>query len=238
MPSFANRTTAGKALAASIIQQFPHWLNQSDTIVLGLPRGGIPVAFAVAKGVGAPLDAYIVRKLGVPGQEELAMGALAMDGSHHLDNSLIKWLNIDKADIDACLAREQKELARRAALYRGSEDAPDVTGKKVILVDDGLATGATMRAAVHALKKKHPAALMIAVPVAPPSTVQELEPEVDHIVCLEEHEPFVGVGLWYRDFSQTSDHEVEELLTKAKAPDRSQKDRQAQPPPNQMRTKV
>lgn len=196
------------------------------------------MAFAVAKGMGAPLDAYVVRKLGVPGQEELAMGALAMDGSHHLDNSLIKWLHIAQADIDACLAREQKELERRATLYRGSAAAPEVTGKKVILVDDGVATGATMRAAVHALKKQQPAALMIAVPVAPPSTLKELTSEVDHIVCLEEHEPFVGVGLWYRDFTQTSDHEVEELLAKSKAPDRSQKGHQAPTRPREPQAMV
>lgn len=229
MPSFANRRAAGEALAAFIIQQYPHWLHQPDKIVLGLPRGGIPVAFAVAKGIGAPLDAYIVRKLGVPGQEELAMGALAMDGSYHLDNSLIRWLKIDKAEIDRCLAREQKELARRATLYRGSVASPEITGKKVILVDDGLATGATMRAAVHALKKNLPAALLVAVPVAPPSTIRELEPEVDRIICLEKHEPFVGVGMWYRDFSQTSDQEVQELLTQARELDQSQKDLQAPP---------
>jgi putative phosphoribosyl transferase len=238
MPSFANRTSAGQALAAAIAKKYPEWLNQSDTLILGLPRGGMPVASAVAKTLGAPLDAYIVRKIGVPGQEELAMGAIAMDGSYFLDHTLIKWLHIETSEIDASLAREQKELERRASLYRGSAEAPLVEGKKVLLVDDGLATGATMRAAVHAIKKQHPAALMIAVPVAPPSTIKELSPEVDHILCLEEHEPFIGVGLWYRDFTQTTDREVEELLASSKAPIRFQKDRQAGSRPTALQAKV
>lgn len=215
MSRFVNRRIAGKALAAEISSNHRDLVDQPDTLVLGLPRGGIPVAFEVARSIHAPLDAYVVRKLGVPGQEELAMGALAMDGTAFRDETLIKWLGITAPEFENILQQEQKELERRAVLYRGSKTAPPVRGKKVLIVDDGLATGATMRAAVQALRREQPALLIIAIPVAPPSTVKELSPDVDRMICLEEHEPFIGVGLWYKDFSQTTDFEVEDLLMEA-----------------------
>jgi putative phosphoribosyl transferase len=215
MSSFLDRHAAGCALATEIQKNHPDLMNQPDTIVLGLPRGGIPVAFEVAKVIHAPLDAYVVRKLGTPGQEEFAMGALAMDGTAYLDKTLIKWLGINQCGIDQTMERERLELNRRAMLYRGSTTPPKVEGKKVLIVDDGLATGATMKAAIRAIKKNQPDQIMIAVPVAPPSTVKELAGEVDRLICLEEHEPFIGVGLWYSNFSQTTDNDVKVLLEKA-----------------------
>jgi putative phosphoribosyl transferase len=210
--TFANRRSAGKLLAKAIISQAPHLSHQPDVVVLGLPRGGIPVAFEVAQRLHAPLDAYVVRKLGTPGQEELAMGALAPDGTSYLDHRLIMSLGITKDEIEACKKRELRELNRRVTLYRVSPLPPEVNEKKVILVDDGLATGASMRTAIMALRKEGPAYMMVAVPVAPHSTIKDIKPLVDTVICLAEPEPFIGVGMWYKNFSQTTDEEVRKCL--------------------------
>jgi predicted phosphoribosyltransferase len=184
-------------------------------LVLALPRGGVPVAFEVARALHAPLDVFLVRKLGVPGREELAMGALATGGVTVLDPALIEALNIPEALVKAVVARERKELARRERAYRDDRPAPDVRGRTVLLVDDGLATGATMRAAVAALRKRQPARVVVAVPLGSRSACAELGEEADAVVCARTPEPFGAVGLWYDDFSQTSDDEVRDLLRRA-----------------------
>jgi predicted phosphoribosyltransferase len=183
--------------------------------VLALPRGGVPVAFEVAEALHAPLDIFLVRKLGVPGHEELAMGAIATGGVRVLNEDVVGYLNINDEVIERVAAREQRELERRERVYRGGRAAPDVRGRTVILVDDGLATGSTMRAAAAALRLQRPARIIVAVPVAAPQTCDEFRTEVDEIVCAATPEPFRGVGLWYEDFSQTTDEEVRELLARA-----------------------
>jgi predicted phosphoribosyltransferase len=180
-----------------------------------LPRGGVPVAYEVARALGAPLDVFVVRKLGVPGQEELAMGALASGGVRVLNPAVIELLQIPASLIEQTTAREQAELARRERLYRNQHPPVDVRNKTVVLVDDGLATGATMRAAVAALRHMGPAGLMVAVPAAAPQTCDELRPLVDEIVCAVTPEPFEGVGKWYDDFSPVSDGAVRALLAAA-----------------------
>jgi putative phosphoribosyl transferase len=184
-------------------------------LVLALPRGGVPVAYEVAKSLGAPLDVFLVRKLGLPGHEELAMGAIATGGARVLNYEVVRGLDIPSRMIDEVAAREQRELARRERAYRDDRPAPDVQGRTVILVDDGLATGSTMRAAVVALRQQHPARIVIAVPAAASSVCAELGAEVDEIVCAVTPEPFYAVGLWYADFSPTSDDEVRDLLQRA-----------------------
>jgi putative phosphoribosyl transferase len=208
---FRDRTEAGRALA----RRLTAYADRSDVIVLALPRGGVPVAFEVAKALKAPLDIFVVRKLGVPGHEELAMGAIASGGVRVINDDVMDHLGLPGAVIDAIAAKEEKELARRERAYRGMRPAPDVRERTVILVDDGLATGSTMRAAAAALRKQHPARLIVAVPVAASQTYQEFRTEVDEIVCGETPEPFMGVGRWYHDFSQTSDEEVHRLLEQA-----------------------
>jgi len=208
---FRDRTEAGRALA----RRLTAYANRSDVTVLALPRGGVPVAFEVAKALNAPLDIFVVRKLGVPGHEELAMGAIASGGVRVINDDVMNHLGLPGAVIDAVAAREEKELTRRERAYRGVRPAPDVRGRTVILVDDGLATGPTMRAAAAALRKQQPARLIVAVPVAASQTCKEFKTEVDEIVCGETPEPFLGVGRWYHDFSQTSDEEVHRLLEQA-----------------------
>jgi putative phosphoribosyl transferase len=208
---FQNRTEAGKVLG-SMLQEYA---NRPDVLVLALPRGGVPVAFELAKALNAPLDVFVVRKLGVPGHEELAMGAIATGGIRVLNEDVVRGLGIPASVIEAAASIEEKELQRREELYRDGRPSPDVRGRTVILVDDGLATGSTMRAAVAALRQQNPAAIVVAVPVGAPSTCDELQRDVDKVVCGFTPEPFYGVGQWYEDFSQTTDEEVRDLLNLA-----------------------
>ena len=210
---YRDRIEAGKYLAA----QLAHYANRDEVLVLALPRGGVPVAFEVAQALNAPLDIFLVRKLGVPGHEELAMGAIATGGVRVLNEDTVDYLGIPAGVIDSITALEQKELERREDIYRGDRPEPDVQGKIVILVDDGLATGSTMRAAVEALRLQHPARIVVAVPVSAPQTCDEYRMGADEIVCAITPEPFYGVGQWYRDFSQTTDDEVRQLLKDARA---------------------
>jgi putative phosphoribosyl transferase len=208
---YRNRIEAGRVLA----QQLRRYANRDDVIVLALPRGGVPVAFEVARELHAPLDVFVVRKLGVPGHEELAMGAIASGGVLVIEPSVVEDLSIPMEVVLDVAAREEQERLRREREYRGDRPAPDVRGRTVILVDDGLATGSTMRAAVAALKKLQPAKIVVAVPVAVRSTCEELAEEVDEVVCARTPEPFYAVGEWYAEFSQTTDEEVRELLARA-----------------------
>jgi erythromycin esterase-like protein/predicted phosphoribosyltransferase len=210
---FRNRVDAGQQLASHLSQ----YQDRSDVIVLGLPRGGIPVAAEVAMALNVPLDAFLVRKLGVPGHEELAMGAIASGGLRVLNEDTVRELQIPAEAIDAVEANERRELARRERLYRGSQAPPDVTGKTVILVDDGLATGSTLRAGALALREGNPAWLVGAVPVASRAVCDAMRAVVDEMVCAETPEPFYAVGLWYDDFGQTTDDEVRRLLARAES---------------------
>jgi putative phosphoribosyl transferase len=209
---FRDRTDAGQQLGARLAK----YANRSDVLVLALPRGGVPVAYEVAKQIGAPLDVFLVRKLGVPGYEELAMGAIASGGVRVINEEVVRQLDIPGEVIDLVAAEEQRELERRERAYRDDRPPPDVKGRTVILIDDGLATGSSMRAAAAALRKQGPARIVIAVPVAAAQTCDEFREEVDEILCAVTPEPFRGVGLWYQDFSQTTDEEVRELLEKAR----------------------
>ncbi|HEX6057660.1 MAG TPA: phosphoribosyltransferase family protein [Gemmatimonadaceae bacterium] len=206
-----DRREGGRLLAAKLRR----FAGRPDVVVLGLPRGGIPVAHEVARALGTPLDAFVVRKLGVPGYEELAMGAIAAGGVRALDRATIEQLGIRREAVEAVLAREERELERRERLYRGARPAPAVRGRTVILVDDGLATGASMRAAIAALRAQEPAAIVVAAPVGAASTCEEMRRIADGCVCVVTPEPFYGVGAWYADFSQTTDAEVRELLDDA-----------------------
>ena len=211
LTQFRDRKEAGKLLAA----QLAAYANQQDLIVLALPRGGVPVGFEIAQALHVPIDVIVVRKLGVPGQEELAMGAIATGGIRILNKDVVQFLNIPDEVIDEITAQELQELERREHLYRGERPAYDVGGRTVILVDDGIATGATMHAAVAAIKQRQPTRIIIAVPTAAPSTCNEFAAEVDELVCVIRPEPFIAVGYWYRQFSQTSDEEVRSLLEQA-----------------------
>jgi putative phosphoribosyl transferase len=208
---YRDRTHAGRELASKL----PEYADRPDVIVLALPRGGVPVAFEVAKALRAPLDVFIVRKLGVPGHEEYAMGAIATGGVRVLDERVVRAAGVTRAELDAVTAEEQRELDRREHQYRGDRPPPDVAGRTVILVDDGLATGSTMRAAVEALRQEGAARVVVAVPIAPPQTCDAFRDIVDDIVCARTPEPFYAVGLWYEDFSQTTDDEVRELVGRA-----------------------
>jgi predicted phosphoribosyltransferase len=208
---YRNRVEAGQRLARELMR----YAHTPDLLVLGLPRGGVPVAFEVAQALHAPLDVFLVRKLGVPGHEELAMGAIASGGIRVMNEPVMEILRIPDRVVDAVAERETRELARREREYRGNRPLPEIRGRTVILVDDGLATGSTMRAAAEALKQEHPRRLVVAVPVAAPETCDELREEVDEIVCAITPDPFHAVGLWYDDFSQTSDDEVRDLLRRA-----------------------
>ncbi len=205
---YRDRLEAGRILATKLTA----YADRKDVVVLALPRGGVPVAFEVAKALQAPLDVFVVRKLGVPGHEELAMGAIATGGVYVVNEHVVHMLAIPDSVIEEVAEREQKELERRERLYRDELPPPDVRDRTIILVDDGLATGSTMRAAVAALRKQHPAHIVVAVPVAAPVVRDEFKAEVDEIVCASTPEPFFGVGYWYEDFSQTSDEEVHDLL--------------------------
>jgi putative phosphoribosyl transferase len=208
---YQDRMEGGRRLAAKLMA----YANRPEVVVLALPRGGVPVAFAVAETLNAPLDVFLVRKLGLPGHEELAMGAIATGGVRVLNESVVRNLGIPDTVIDTVTAQEQRELKRRERLYRDDRPALAVRGCTVLLVDDGLATGSTMRAAAVALRQQHPARIVIAVPIAASATCEEFRTEVDDIVCAATPEPFYAVGLWYNDFSQTSDTEVRDLLAQA-----------------------
>ena len=215
MPTaFRDRTEAGQRLAERLVA----YAGRPDVLVLALPRGGVPVASEVARALGVPLDVFVVRKLGVPGHEELAMGAIASGGVCVLNDDVVQALNIPERVIEAVAARERRELGRRERAYRGGRPAPEVRGRTVILVDDGLATGSTMRAAVAALRRRGPARIIVAVPTAAPSTCEEFRHEADECVCDITPDPFYAVGLWYEDFSPTTDDEVRDLLERSVAP--------------------
>ena len=208
---FRDRHDAGRQLAALLTA----YAGRKDVFVLALPRGGVPVGFEVARALNAPLDAFLVRKLGVPGHEELAMGALASSGVRVLNRDTIDQLGIPPSVIEHVTAIEQGELQRQEGLYRADRPPPDVKDHTVILVDDGLATGSTMRAAAAALRPQQPTRIVVAVPTAAPQTADELRREVDEVVCVITPQPFYAVGLWYHDFSETSDEEVSSLLAAA-----------------------
>jgi predicted phosphoribosyltransferase len=208
---FPNRREGGRFLAGKLAK----YADRSDVLVLGLPRGGVPVAYEVARALHVPLDVFLVRKLGMPGHEELAIGALASGGTRVLNDQVIRNLNLPEDLIAAVTATEEKELRRREQLYRGDRRMPDVRDRTLLLIDDGLATGSTMRAAVAALRQQGPARIVVAVPVGAPETCAELREEADEAVCARMPEPFHAVGAWYSDFSQTTDEEVRNLLERA-----------------------
>jgi putative phosphoribosyl transferase len=211
-PYFRDRIEAGRLLAEKL-----RVYASPNVIILALPRGGVPVGYEVALALGAPLDIFLVRKLGVPGYQELAMGAVASGGVRVLNDDVVHGLRIPGYVIDAVAAWEQQELARRERVYRDDRLEPNVKGRTVILVDDGLATGSTMQAAIQALRHQEPARIVMAVPAAPPDTCQEMRAQADDVVCAITPEPFYSVGLWYEDFSQTTDEEVRELLARSAA---------------------
>jgi predicted phosphoribosyltransferase len=210
---FVDRRDAGRRLADKLTA----YADRPDLVVLALPRGGVPVAAEVARALGAPLDVFVVRKLGAPGAEELAMGAVASGGVRVLNDDVVRGLGIASEVIDAVTAAEQRELVRRERVYRGDRPPPDVKGRTAILVDDGLATGASMLAAIAALRRLEPAHITVAVPTASRDTCEALRAHVDDVVCAITPEPFHAVGLWYEDFSQTSDDEVRGLLRAARS---------------------
>lgn len=211
MALFRDRRDAGRKLAQKLVA----YAGRSDVIVLALPRGGVPVAYEVALALHAPLDIFIVRKLGLPGHEELAIGAIASGSARVLNKDIIQYLNISEEAIDAIAQRELQELERRERAYRGNRPPLNVENHTIILIDDGLATGASMRAAVAGLRAQNPAHIVVAVPTAAPETCEALEPEVDQMICATTPEPFYGVSRWYEDFSQTTDEEVKTLLAEA-----------------------
>ncbi|AFZ23779.1 putative phosphoribosyltransferase [Cylindrospermum stagnale PCC 7417] len=208
---FQDRRLAGQFLAGELAA----YANRSDVVVLGLPRGGVPVAFEVARAINAPLGVLVVRKLGVPGQKELAMGAIAPGGVRVLNEQIISEENIPDEAIATMALQEQRELERRERLYQGNRPSLDLQERTVILVDDGLATGATMLAAIVAVRKQQPAKIVVAVPVAAPPTYEDLAGLVDEIACISQPNPFYSVGLWYEQFPQITDDEVCDLLAKA-----------------------
>jgi putative phosphoribosyl transferase len=211
---FRDRTHAGRLLA----ERLSDYAGRDDVTVLGLPRGGVPVAFEIARALDAPLDVFLVRKLGVPGHEELALGAIATGGTRVLNSRLVESLGIPREWIEAIDAKEMRELERRERAYRGDRPPPDLTGRTVILVDDGLATGSTMLAAVQAVREAEPARVIVAVPVAPPEVCGALREHAEDVVCLLTPQSFGGVGAWYSDFSQTTDEEVRKLLERRVTP--------------------
>jgi predicted phosphoribosyltransferase len=209
---FEDRTEGGRVLA----ERLSDYKNRKDVVVLALPRGGVPVAFEAAKALNAPLDVFLVRKLGVPGHEELGFGAIASGGVTVFNESLVRSLRIPELMIEKVIENEQKELERRETLYRANRAALDLAGKICIIVDDGLATGATMRAAVEAVKNHNPQQIIVAVPVAAPETCASISKR-EGVLCICAMTPvtFAGVGEWYRDFSQTSDEQVQDILARA-----------------------
>lgn len=211
---FIDRTEAGRALAAVLT---PRYAGRADVLVLGLPRGGVPVAYEIAIALDSPLDVFVVRKLGLPGHEEFGIGAIASGGVRIVDESVLRAYGVDQEMLGRITERERRELERRERSYRDDRPFPVVRDRTVILVDDGLATGSTMRAAVAALKVESPRAIVIAVPVGARETCQAMAQIVDDLVCLMTPEPFYAVGLWYENFDQTEDEEVHELLERAAA---------------------
>jgi putative phosphoribosyl transferase len=211
---FTDRIEAGRDLAAALA---PRYGGRSDVLVLGLPRGGVPVAYEIATALDAPLDVFVVRKLGLPGHEEFGIGAIASGGVRVVDDAVLRSYGIDQEMLEGLTARERRELERREQLYRDDRPFPTVQDRTVILVDDGLATGSTMRAAVAALRAEAPRAIAIAVPVGARETCEAMSQLVDDLVCLETPEPFYAVGLWYDNFEQTDDEEVHDLLERAAA---------------------
>jgi len=208
---FRNRTEAGQVLARRLQQ----YKNQPDVLILGLPRGGVPVAYEVARELNAPLDVFIVRKLGVPGHEELGMGAIATGGVRTLHEGIIREIGISPQTIEAVSAREQAELERRERLYRGDRPAPTIKGRTIVIVDDGLATGSTMKAAIQAVRQQDPRQVIVAVPTAPSETCEQLKGSADEVVCALTPEPFFAVGGSYADFTQITDEEVRDLIASA-----------------------
>lgn len=213
MAEFTDRQEAGRRLAEALSV----YQDRNDVVVLGLPRGGVPVAFEVARALRAPLDVFVVRKLGVPSNPELAMGAIASGGVRVLNEGVVRRMRISDDAIERVTEREREKLEKREEIYRGARPEIDLMGKTVLLVDDGLATGATMRAAVDALRERNPEKIVVAVPTAPPETCSEFEDVVDDMVCVTTPRPFFGVGGAYRDFSQTTNEEVRDLLERANA---------------------
>jgi putative phosphoribosyl transferase len=207
---FANRAEAGLSLA----WRLQKYANRNDVVVLGIPRGGVPVAFELAEALRAPLDLFLLRKLGVPGQEELAFGAIASGGVRVLDHRILRALSLRLSEVEAITAQAQQQLERREAAYRGDQPPLSVAGKTIILVDDGIATGASLLAGIRALRQLRPAKIVVAVPVAPAPVCKRLAYEVDEMVCVATPEPFGAVGQFYDDFSQVEDEEVVELLTR------------------------
>jgi putative phosphoribosyl transferase len=218
MPRFSDRFDAGRRLA----ERLQDYAGRDDVIVLALPRGGVPVGFEVARALDAPLEPFLVRKLGVPWQPELAMGAIASGGVLVLNPAIVRQAGLDRKDLQEVSRREQQELERRERLYRGNRPFPDLAGRIAILIDDGLATGSTMRAAVEAVRASGAARVVVAVPVAPPETCDEFRKLTDEVVCVLTPEPFYAVGLWYDDFSQTTDEEVLDLLHRLHPADAAQ----------------
>jgi len=211
--AFTDRRHAGRVLASRLTK----YAGRDDVIVLALPRGGVPVAYEVASALNAPMDVFLVRKLGTPGHRELAMGAIASGGVRVVNEDVVRWYGISEAAIDRIAREEQEELERRERAYRDDRPAPDLTNRIVVLIDDGLATGSTMRAAVQAVRARCPARVVIAVPVGAPQTCAELAVSADEVICARMPEPFSAVGQWYLNFEQTDDAEVRELLQKSGA---------------------
>ena len=210
---FRDRRDAGHRLAAELRA----YVNRPDVIVLALPRGGVPVGDVIARELGVPLDVFVVRKLGLPWHDELAMGAIASGGVQVLNRDLMRIAHVSQAQLEQVVVAERAELERRERLYRGDRPFPDLRGKTVILVDDGLATGSTLRAAITALRLEGPTRIVVAVPVAAPEVCDSFRDVADEIICAETPEPFRSVGQWYDDFSQTTDEEVHELLAGARS---------------------
>lgn len=209
---FANRREAGKELA----KKLRHFAFHSDVVILALPRGGVPVGYEVAAALHVPLHVFVVRKLGVPGQEEYAMGAIASGGTSFVNQAVIQQLGICEEEVDGVIEREIAEIRRREKLY-GADHALEIDHRTIILIDDGLATGSTMRAAIRALRERHPRSIVVAVPVGPRDTLEDLAQEADDVVVLRAPSTFYAVGEWYEDFSQTTDDEVRALLQEAEA---------------------
>jgi len=208
---FLDRHDAGRVLASRV----KSYADRDDVVVLALPRGGVPVAYEVASALGAPLDVFLVRKLGTPGHRELAMGAIASGGVRVLNDDVVRWYGIPQSAIESVAREETAELERREREYRRDRPAPDLANRIVILVDDGLATGSTMRAAAQAVRMRGPSRVIVAVPVGAPQTCNEIAAVADEVVCARMPEPFSAVGQWYLDFDQTEDDEVRELLQKS-----------------------